>query len=99
MAFQNSVWYTAVTTTGSVFGTLPAGANYVIHGYSLKGSGAVASLDVNDAGGLVFSIPALAAAGSLTPNMFPVGVKFSGAITLTGTSTNLTQVTFFYNRE
>ncbi len=97
MSLQNSVGYTVVTTTGAVLAT-PSTGNYVIHGYSIKGSGAVAALDVNDAGSFVFAISASAAAGGLT-NMFPVGVKLTGAVTLTGTSTNLSDVTFFYNKE
>ena len=99
MAYANSVGFTTVTTTGTVLGT-PSIGNYVIHGYSLKGSGAVATLDVNDTGTYLFSIPILSAAGAQT-NMFPVGVKAvgGGAITLSGVSTNLSQFTLFYNKE
>lgn len=97
MSFQNSVGWTSVTNTGTIFGTNAVGGT-AIHGYSLKGSGAVAAIDVNDNGSYIFTIPALTAAGATT-NMFPVGVKFVGPVTLSGVSTNLTGLTLFYNRE
>lgn len=93
----NGVAYTVVTTTGAVLAA-PSSGNWFIYGYSLKGSGAVATLALADDGTATINLPALAAAGSLTPNVFPMGVKFTGAVTLTGVSTNLSGCTIFYSK-
>lgn len=93
-----SIGYKVVTTTGEVLEEPGTGVNWIIHGYSLKGSGAVASLSLADEGTDVMNIPALAAAGAASPNVFAPGVKFTGEVTLTGVSTNLTGFTVFYTK-
>jgi hypothetical protein len=97
MSLQNSIFYTNVTNTGAVLAAASSG-NWVLHGYSLKSSGASALIDITDAGAVVATIPLNAAANGTT-NMFPVGVKCSGAIALAGVSTNITNVTLFFNKE
>ena len=97
MSLQNSVFYKNVTNTGAVFAA-PSTGNYVIHGYSLKSSGASALIDITDAGAIIATIGSTAAANGLC-NMFPVGVKCSGAVALAGVSSNIANITLFWNKE
>lgn len=97
MSSQNGIGYTVVTNTGDVLGT-PTNGNYVVYGYSIKQAGAAAALSVNDAGYFVFGIPAVAGAAANT-DIWDTGVVFQGAITVTGVSTNVSNVTIFYTKQ
>lgn len=87
--------YVVVTNTGTALAK-PTGDTIEINGYSLKSNGATGSFDVLDDTDLVFSIPKTTAAGSLTVNRFPVGIKFKGSVVITGSVTNLAAITLFY---
>ena len=97
MSLQNSVFYTVVTNTGAVLAA-PSTGNWVVHGYSLKSSGASALIDITDAGAVIRTIPSNAAANG-TSDVQPVGIKCTGAVALAGVSTNVASVTIFYNKE
>ena len=100
MSLQNSIMYAMVTNTGIVFNSSnnANGTGYVIHGYSLKSSGASATIDIQDQANYIASIPLTSAATGLL-NMFPVGIKCVGNVSLSGVSTNISNITLFYNKE
>jgi hypothetical protein len=90
-----NVFYTVVTNTGTALAALSSG-NYVVQGYSLLSSGASAVLSINDSGSFLMGIPSTAAANSVNFDKAK-GVKCKGAITVTGVSTNVSNITIFYS--